>query len=195
MRYWQIISVMLKNKTWAELWTSVLQSETEDTPTAFLSFSSADRQSHPRASVRFSHRLASSSSSEQLHGCYKKTLIKRLAATSGYFFPGNAGSPSLTMRTASEIKTKTTRTRTRRLGGSSPAIKNILESTWRWETLKTSTSWMWSHAMPEMLIQYKLHLKRFDIQEDALTLWILFCSSSSIQRTGMSFSFRWLSTL
>lgn len=46
------------------------------------------------------------------------------------------------------------------------------------KTLKSSTSWMWSHAMPEILSTVQCswhahsHLKQFDIEEDALTLWI-----------------------
>lgn len=95
-------------------------------------------------------------------------MIKRSPATSGYFFPGHTGSPSLTMRT------KTVKP-TRRLGGSSPAIENIpsspggenseiinilnVKSCYAWDTHTVQCSW-------------HLHLKQFDIQEDALTLWI-----------------------
>lgn len=74
------------------------------------------------------------------------------------------------------MRTKTVKP-TRRLGGSSPAIKNIpsspggenseiinilnVKSCYAWDTHTVQCSW---HA--------HLHLKQFDIQKDALTLWI-----------------------
>lgn len=85
----------------------VLQRVIEDKPTAFVSVSPGHRQSHPPVSVSLLTGWPCPPVASNFAAATKKekTLIKRLAATSGYFFPGNTGSPSLTMRTASENKT------------------------------------------------------------------------------------------
>lgn len=163
------------------LW-SLIRSESRTSPLKHTSVATSAHRSlllvpsgRPRPSVAGVLRAAT------------QTLVERPLWTSWYLSPGHAGSPNPDnekistdpeareaappLTTTLSVRWEVEKNKTNKTKQKNSSIINILnvKSCYAWDTRTVQRSW---HAHTHTF-------KRSDIQEDALTLWGLFCSSYS----------------